>query len=157
MLSVFMFIGLSSATILDFFIASDISNFVQNPSNTEGFAIVVEKKSTWTASVVGANWIWDSKDGNTGIWKFSKYFFVAGITTTAKLTIAAEGVFTTLLNYKNIVCDDNIGDTYSKTKTCDLDASVFYNGINLFEVNVTNSNFGTFGLLYQLAIKANYV
>ncbi|OMJ90364.1 hypothetical protein SteCoe_7279 [Stentor coeruleus] len=152
-------ISLSSATTLAFFITSDTSNWLEGPSTPSGaFAIVTATNGAWTSSITGASWIWDiaSGAGPSGNGKFYKYFFVAGTAASASLEIAADGVFTTLLNGSSISCDDTTGTTYANKKTCTISTSKFVTGVNLLEVTVVNSGIGDCGLLYKLTMTVTY-
>lgn len=152
-------ISLSSATTLAFFITSDTSNWLEGPSTPSGaFAVVTATSGAWTSTIAGASWIWDiaSGAGPSGNGKFYKYFFVAGTAATASLEIAADGVFTTLLNDNSISCDDTTGTTYAFKKTCTVDTSKFLTGVNLLQVTVFNSGISDCGLLYKLTMTVTY-
>ncbi|OMJ66595.1 hypothetical protein SteCoe_36507 [Stentor coeruleus] len=153
-------ITLSSSTTLSFYIVSDTSNWLEGPNTPSGaFALVMATGSSWTATIIGANWIWESSSGpvTPGYAYFYKYFLVPGTVTSATLEIAADGYFTTFLNNKNVNCDDTTsGRTASSKKTCTVDISLFTAGINCFHVDFQNVATGDCGLLYRLSILATY-
>ncbi|OMJ70702.1 hypothetical protein SteCoe_31263 [Stentor coeruleus] len=143
---------------LPFYVISDTTNWVEGPSSSSGmFSIVTSTDSLWTASIPGANWIWDfSGSGPIGVGNFYKYFFIAGSPTSSTLEIAADGIFKTFINGQTISCDDTTGNTYLNKITCYPTLSAFVSGINVFHVEVTNASQGNCGLLYKLYVVSTY-
>ena len=146
------------------YIYSDSNTYVVGPdvpvqSNAVIFPTI---RSAWSASIPGAQWIWDAPyitdPTVTQICTFTRGFYLYDIPSTAILNFAADHTLQTFVNGWTTSCNCVACWTISTQSTCDI-AFALKRGWNYIVFTVTNYgytdsrssvNYG--GLLYSLVI-----
>lgn len=158
--------SVTGSQILSFYVASDTNNWVLGPSTPNGGqAVQVSPVSAWTASIPGANWIWDSSAVTSPeidqTCFFINEFFIQGTPISGSYQVAADNRVWTSINGQSVNCDVlSLSYTSSNQRTCDV-TSFLKTGMNVIQITVTNDaqpggNSGTnpAAVLYKLALKS---
>ena len=129
---------------------SDSSTWVVGAQSTTGAPSTVSLHA-YTASIPGANWIWDVDQTVISTSTFWKTFTLVREPTKANLQIAADDGCKIWINGVNIGQDAAEGTFNSNTQRS-LDVTKFLGiGENILKVEVFNGGFPA-GLLYKLTI-----
>ncbi|OMJ85014.1 hypothetical protein SteCoe_13733 [Stentor coeruleus] len=152
-LSIFI---MTSGVFLEFSIVSDESSWVYVASTlSEGNAAIYTTQGGWATKLLDASWIGGKNAMNVaGNSTITKFFYIAGIPESGKLSVGADDYFTTYINDKTTNCRIDSGSfTLSAGRLCDV-FSYLVNGLNKIVFEVKNGG-GPGGLMFRLVVTSN--
>ena len=165
---------LSQASTPDFstrylysYIASDLTNLVVGPDATgiTHSAATYSQNGAWTASIPGAQWIWDSyfvsAPGTSQYVVFTNNFGIIGSPQSANLIVGGDNNVWVYVNGRPVLACEIVTNGFSTgtVKTCNVTPYV-NSGMNIITFHVQNlasssdPTANPAGLLYKLAISS---